>query len=119
MVILDWEMPTIDGMHFVRLVRSPGAFQSGCPDHRNEGTLTTGAWLGRPGSVFTSTCLPVSTRGCTTDRGGARQSRPMIKVEGQYVPGPRGSGGAAPAAKPDASDGKPRTTEHRDVILVN
>src|SRR5262245_31490745 len=29
-VIVDWEMPMLDGMNFVRLVRSPGSFP--CPD---------------------------------------------------------------------------------------
>ena len=121
-IILDWEMPTIDGMHFVRLVRSPGAFRN--PDvpiimlsgHADHWRVVEAAKVG----VHEYLLKPVSTK-ALRDRlvSVIANPRRMVKIEGQYVPAPRRPGfAAATPVRLDPVEDKPRIVEHRDVFLV-
>jgi PleD family two-component response regulator len=91
-VILDWEMPMVDGMHFVRLVRSPEAFPA--PDvpiimltgHGDRWRVVEAARVG----VNEFLLKPVSTK-ALRDRivSILTQPRPMVQLNGYYGPAPR------------------------------
>ena len=51
-VILDWEMPGLDGPGFVRMVRSPGRIFRMPSDHRND---HTSSWS--PPVDYTNLCI--------------------------------------------------------------
>jgi len=123
-VIVDWEMPMIDGPQFVRMVRSPSSSPS--PDvpiimltgHGDRWRVVEAARLGAHEYLL----KPVSTK-ALLDRIVAILSRPrpMVKKEGYYGPAPRrpaviGSP-VAPRTAPVSDEAKP----HRptDFMLVN
>ncbi len=91
-VIVDWEMPVIDGMQFVRLVRSPADFP--LPDvpiimltgHGDRWRVVEAARIG----VHEYLLKPVSTK-ALLDRIVAILSnrRPMVRMDGYYGPAPR------------------------------
>jgi DNA-binding response OmpR family regulator len=93
LVLVDWEMPTIDGMQFVRLVRWPGG---ACPvpdvpiimltGHGDRWRVVEAARLG----VHEYLLKPVSTK-ALLDRLVSIFSnpRPIVKGGGYYGPTPR------------------------------
>ena len=91
-VIVDWEMPLIDGLQFIRMVRSPGNFP--VPDvpiilltgHADRWRVIEAARYG----VHEYLLKPVSTKGLL-DRIAAVLVRPrkMVQLEGYYGPLPR------------------------------
>ena len=92
LVIVDWEMPMIDGAQFVRLVRSPGEFPM--PDvpiimlsgHGDRWRVVEAARIGAHEYLL----KPVSTKSLL-DRIIAviGRPRPTVKLEGYYGPLPR------------------------------
>jgi DNA-binding response OmpR family regulator len=113
-VIVDWEMPMLDGMSFVRLVRSSETFPD--PDvpiimltgHGDHWRVAEAAKLG----IQEYLLKPVSTKSLR-DRIVSILTRNGPKAPGvvHRTQGPRQSGGIA-ASKPKAAD-------HGDVVLVN
>jgi two-component system chemotaxis response regulator CheY len=91
-VILDWEMPLLNGAEFVRIVRSPGAFPSPnipivmLTSHRERWRVVEAARLG----VNEFLCKPVSARSLL-DRVVAilANPRPFVQVGEFYRPEPR------------------------------
>jgi DNA-binding response OmpR family regulator len=91
-VVVDWEMPLIDGLQFIRLVRSPGSFPS--PDvpiilltgHGDRWRVIEAARLG----VHEYLLKPVSTK-ALLDRIAAVLVNPrrMVRFDGYYGPTPR------------------------------
>ncbi len=93
LVLVDWEMPTIDGMQFVRLVRWPGG---ACPvpdvpiimltGHGDRWRVVEAARLG----VHEYLLKPVSTK-ALLDRLVSifSKPRPIVKGGGYYGPAPR------------------------------
>lgn len=92
MVILDWEMPLLNGAEFVRIVRSPGAFPSPnipivmLTSHGERWRVIEAARLG----VNEFLCKPVSARSLL-DRVVAilANPRPFVQVGEFYRPEPR------------------------------
>jgi two-component system, chemotaxis family, chemotaxis protein CheY len=92
LVIVDWQMPEIDGAEFVRLVRSPGRFP--VPDvpiimltgHGDRWRVVEAARLGAHEYLL----KPVSTKSLH-DRIAAifASPRPMVHIDGYYGPAPR------------------------------
>ena len=92
LVIVDWEMPMIDGAQFVRLVRSPGEFPM--PDvpiimlsgHGDRWRVVEAARIGAHEYLL----KPVSTKSLL-DRIIAviGRPRPTVKLDGYYGPLPR------------------------------
>jgi DNA-binding response OmpR family regulator len=92
LVIVDWEMPMIDGAQFVRMVRSPGEFP--IPDvpiimlsgHGDRWRVVEAARIGAHEYLL----KPVSTQ-ALLDRIIAiiGQPRPVVKINGYYGPAPR------------------------------
>ena len=92
LVIVDWEMPMIDGAQFVRMVRSPGDFP--VPDvpiimlsgHGDRWRVVEAARIGAHEYLL----KPVSTK-ALQDRIVAiiGTQRPTVKLEGYYGPLPR------------------------------
>ena len=92
LVIVDWEMPMIDGAQFVRMVRSPGEFPM--PDvpiimlsgHGDRWRVVEAARIGAHEYLL----KPVSTK-ALHDRIVAiiGQPRPTVRLEGYYGPLPR------------------------------
>ena len=80
LVIVDWEMPKVDGAQFVRTVRSPGIFP--IPDvpiimlsgHGDRWRVVEAARIGAHEYLL----KPVSTRRCSTasSRSSANRARP-------------------------------------------
>jgi YesN/AraC family two-component response regulator len=91
-VIVDWDMPVIDGLQFIQMVRSPGIFP--VPDVPI--ILLTGhgeRWRVQEASRFgvhEFLLKPVSTK-ALLDRIVAVLERPrqMTKFDGCYIPEPR------------------------------
>ena len=91
-VIVDWEMPKIDGAQFVRMVRSPGTFP--VPDvpiimlsgHGDRWRVIEAARIGAHEFLL----KPVSIQGLR-DRIVAiiGQPRPTVQLDGYYGPLPR------------------------------
>jgi DNA-binding response OmpR family regulator len=91
-VIVDWEMPMIDGAQFVRLVRSPDDFP--VPDvpiiilsgHGDRWRVVEAARLGAHEYLL----KPVSTK-ALHDRiiSVLGYPRPTVKLDGYYGPAPR------------------------------
>ena len=91
-VIVDWEMPMIDGLQFIRTVRSPGNFP--VPDvpiilltgHADRWRVVEAARYG----VHEYLLKPVSTK-ALLDRIAAvlLNPRKMVQREGYYGPSPR------------------------------
>ena len=91
-VILDWEMPMIDGLQFIRMVRSPDTFP--IPDvpiilltgHADRWRVIEAARFG----VNEYLLKPVSTK-ALLDRIAAvlAQPRKMVQLDGYYGPLPR------------------------------
>jgi two-component system chemotaxis response regulator CheY len=91
-VIVDWEMPLIDGAQFVRMVRSPGEFPM--PDvpiimlsgHGDRWRVVEAARIGAHEYLL----KPVSTKSLL-DRIVAiiGKPRPTVKLDGYYGPLPR------------------------------
>jgi DNA-binding response OmpR family regulator len=91
-VIVDWEMPTIDGSQFVRMVRSPGEWAK--PDvpiimlsgHGDRWRVVEAARIGAHEYLL----KPVSTKALqdriVTILG---RPRPTVKLDGYYGPAPR------------------------------
>ena len=92
LVIVDWEMPMIDGAQFVRMVRMPGEFPT--PDipiimlsgHGDRWRVVEAARLGAHEYLL----KPVSTK-ALHDRIIAilGRPRPTVQLEGYYGPLPR------------------------------
>jgi DNA-binding response OmpR family regulator len=92
LVIVDWEMPMIDGAQFVRMVRSPGEFPM--PDvpiimlsgHGDRWRVVEAARIGAHEYLL----KPVSTKSLL-DRIVAiiGKPRPTVKLDGYYGPLPR------------------------------
>ena len=92
LVIVDWEMPNIDGAQFVRMVRSPGAFPA--PDvpiimlsgHGDRWRVVEAARIGAHEYLL----KPVSTK-TLYDRIVAviSRPRPAVTLDGYYGPMPR------------------------------
>lgn len=92
LVIVDWEMPMIDGAQFVRMVRSPADFP--LPDvpiiilsgHADRWRVVEAARLGAHEYLL----KPVSTK-ALHDRIIAvlGYPRPTVQLEGYYGPAPR------------------------------
>jgi CheY-like chemotaxis protein len=92
LVIVDWEMPMIDGAQFVRMVRSPGEFP--VPDvpiiiltgHGDRWRVVEAARVGAHEYLL----KPVSTK-ALRDRivSILGRPRPTIQLEGYYGPAPR------------------------------
>jgi DNA-binding response OmpR family regulator len=92
LVIVDWEMPMIDGAQFVRMVRSPGEFP--VPDvpiimlsgHGDRWRVVEAARVGAHEYLL----KPVSTK-ALHDRIVAilGRPRPTVKLDGYYGPAPR------------------------------
>jgi DNA-binding response OmpR family regulator len=93
LVIVDWEMPMIDGAQFVRMVRSPGEFPM--PDvpiimlsgHGDRWRVVEAARIGAHEYLL----KPVSTK-ALLDRIVAvvARPRPFVQMNGYYGPAPRG-----------------------------
>jgi CheY-like chemotaxis protein len=93
LVIVDWEMPMIDGAQFVRMVRSPGEFPM--PDvpiimlsgHGDRWRVVEAARIGAHEYLL----KPVSTK-ALLDRIVAvvAKPRPFVQMNGYYGPAPRG-----------------------------
>ena len=91
-VIVDWEMPMIDGLQFIRMVRSPATFP--IPDvpiilltgHADRWRVIEAARFG----VHEYVLKPVSTK-ALLDRLAAVLIRPrkMVKFDNYYGPEPR------------------------------
>jgi CheY-like chemotaxis protein len=92
LVIVDWEMPMIDGAQFVRMVRSPGEFPA--PDvpiimlsgHGDRWRVVEAARIGAHEYLL----KPVSTK-ALLDRIIAilGKPRPFVQMNGYYGPAPR------------------------------
>lgn len=106
MVILDWEMPMLNGPEFVRIVRSPGVFP--LPDipiimltaHGERWRIVEAVRLG----VNEFLCKPVSAKSLH-DRFVSILVKPRasVQMDGYYGPAPRklgleGAEGEQPAA---------------------
>ncbi len=91
-VIVDWEMPGVDGVEFIRTVRSPGEFPK--PDvpiilltgHADRWRVIEAARIG----VHEYLLKPVSTK-ALMDRLAAVLLKPrqMVQIDGYYGPAPR------------------------------
>ena len=105
LVIVDWEMPLLNGLHFVRMVRSPGEFP--LPDvpiimltgYGERWRVEEAARVGAHEYLL----KPVSTK-ALHDRIVAIVSnpRPTVRLDGYYGPAPR-----TMASTREASDAKP------------
>jgi DNA-binding response OmpR family regulator len=105
-VILDWEMPLLNGPELVRIVRSPGAFPM--PDvpiimltgHLERWRVIEAAKLG----VNEFLCKPVSAK-ALHDRliSILLKPREIVRVGGYYGPAPRRTA-LAGAAEPVAAE---------------
>jgi two-component system chemotaxis response regulator CheY len=92
LVIVDWDMPVIDGAQFVRMVRSPGEFP--VPDvpiimltgHGERWRVVEAARIGAHEYLL----KPVSTK-ALRDRiiASLSLSRPIVQLDGYYGPLPR------------------------------
>jgi CheY-like chemotaxis protein len=92
LVVVDWEMPTMDGLQFLRTVRSPGEFPF--PDvpiilltgHADRWRVVEAARFG----VHEYLLKPVSTN-ALLERVAAVLTNPrkMVKRDGYYGPEPR------------------------------
>ena len=104
-VIVDWEMPMLDGMDFVRLVREPGSFPN--PDvpiimltgHGGRWRVVEAARVG----IHEYLLKPVSTK-------ALRDRIVSILTRSCPTPTPRRSGGVA---------AKPMAASRRDIVMVN
>jgi DNA-binding response OmpR family regulator len=128
LVIVDWEMPMIDGAQFVRLVRSPGEFP--VPDvpiiilsgHGDRWRVVEAARIGAHEYLL----KPVSTK-ALYDRIVAilGKPRPIVRMEGYYGPAPRrlvvldDRKPRRSEAQDEARDEAPVRRGRDDVILVN
>lgn len=92
LVIVDWEMPGIDGAQFVRMVRSPGEFPM--PDvpiimlsgHSERWRVIEAAHIGAHEYLL----KPVSTKALRERITAVLcQARPTVKLGGYYGPLPR------------------------------
>jgi YesN/AraC family two-component response regulator len=107
LVIVDWEMPMLDGAEFVRMVRCPKTFPS--PDvpiimlsgHGDRWRVIEAARIGTHEYLL----KPVSTK-ALSDRvvGILCQPRPTIQSGEYYGPKPRRPAVAPPRAKRQASE---------------
>lgn len=104
-IILDWEMPLLNGPELVRIVRSPGVFPA--PDvpiimlssHGERWRIVESVKLG----VNEFLCKPVSAK-ALLDRlvSILLKPRESVQFEGYYGPAPR-----RPAGKSDRAGNKP------------
>jgi DNA-binding response OmpR family regulator len=92
LVIVDWEMPMIDGAQFVRMVRSPGEFRAHdvpiimLSGHGDRWRVVEAARIGAHEYLL----KPVSTK-ALLDRIVAilGKPRPFVQMNGYYGPAPR------------------------------
>jgi len=122
LIIVDWEMPVIDGAQFVRMVRTPGEFPA--PDvpiiilsaHSDHWRVVESARIGANEFVR----KPVSIK-TLEDRITAviNRPRPTVKLDGYYGPMPRR---LVPLETFDNNTTKPETldvpTTKRDIFNV-
>jgi DNA-binding response OmpR family regulator len=111
-IIVDWEMPSIDGRQFARLVRWPGSVPT--PDvpiimltgHGDRWRVVEAARAG----VHEYLLKPVSTKALLERIVSILDNpRPTIQANGYYGPAPRKS---VPISNPDGSD------DFGDVVLL-
>lgn len=113
LVIVDWEMPKVDGPQFVWIIRSPGALPM--PDipiiiltgHGDRWRVIEAARVG----VHEYLLKPVSTK-ALLDRVLSILTKPraMVSMEGYYGPEPR---------KLVIISTKPELSKHEDVVMLN
>jgi two-component system, chemotaxis family, chemotaxis protein CheY len=118
LVIVDWEMPTIDGAKFVRMVRSPGDFP--LPDvpiiiltgHADRWRVLEAARAGANEFLL----KPVSTK-ALQDRIIAilGSPRPLVMRGGSYGPAPREQASLKNDITAPPADEEP----DKQVVLVN
>jgi len=116
-VIVDWEMPMIDGAQFVRIVRTPGEFP--VPDipiimlsgHGDRWRVVEAARIGAHEYLL----KPVSTK-ALHDRIIAiiGRPRPTVTLEGYYGPLPRRL-----VMVNDSKGSDPRDTRDDHTVAVN
>jgi DNA-binding response OmpR family regulator len=121
LVIVDWEMPMIDGAQFVRMVRSPGEFPS--PDipiiilsgHGDRWRVVEAARVGAHEYLL----KPVSTK-ALQDRIVAilGRPRPTVQLEGYYGPAPRRLV-VLEAEKSEQENQAPADRKSRDISWVS
>jgi DNA-binding response OmpR family regulator len=112
-VILDWEMPMLDGVQFVRMVRSPGEFP--IPDlpiimltgHGDRWRVLEAARVG----VHEYLLKPVSTK-ALKDRilSVLSRTRPIVQLDSYYGPAPR--------RLVIMDEPKPVTEAGKDIVLL-
>lgn len=112
-VLLDWEMPMLDGPQFVRMVRSPGAFPR--PDvpiimltgHGDRWRVVEAARVG----VHEYLLKPVSTKALLARiMSVLTNPRPFVQYDGYYGPAPR---------RVVVISDEPETDPHGGVVLLN
>jgi len=126
LVIVDWEMPVIDGAQFVRMVRSPDDFPY--PDvpiimlsgHGDRWRVIEAANIGAHEYLL----KPVSTK-ALHERIAIILTvpRPFITLDGYYGPAPRRlvmmDALGRPVVKPQVvHDGRPRSTDRPDPLSL-
>ena len=109
-VLVDWEMPLLDGPEFVRLVRSPGSFpMPNIPivmltGHAERSRVVAALKAG----VHEYLLKPVSSQALRTRIASILNNpRPMVRMGSYYGPTPR----KPSTCKPD--------TGYSDLVLVN
>lgn len=122
LVIVDWEMPMIDGSQFVRMVRSPGEFP--VPDvpiimlsgHGDRWRVVEAARIGAHEYLL----KPVSTKSLL-DRIVAilGRPRPFVQLDGYYGPAPRRLVVIedSPRTQPDPAADRPQR-KRDDIVLL-
>lgn len=91
LILVDWDMPLMDGLQFIQQVRAPGRFPF--PDipiimltgHAEKWRVVEAARLG----VHEFLMKPVSTASIAERIKVALDRRPMVNVQGNYIPSPR------------------------------
>jgi DNA-binding response OmpR family regulator len=118
-VIVDWEMPMIDGAQFIRMVRSPGDFPM--PDvpiiiltgHGDRWRVVEAARVGAHEFLL----KPVSTK-ALRDRivSILGRPRPTVKLDGYYGPAPR----RLVVLGDEAADEEPNSGKDKrnDVVMI-
>ena len=90
-VIIDWELPLLNGAEFVRIVRSPGVFPF--PTFRSSCFLrmaSAGAWSRRCASASTSFCKQAGIGQTLLDRlTPSCNAAPVVQLGDYYGPAPR------------------------------
>ena len=90
LVIVDWEMPMIDGAQFVRMVRAPGEFPvPDVPIIMLSGMAIAGAWSKPPASARINICSSLCPPSRRPHRRHHRSAAATVQLDGYYGPLPR------------------------------